>query len=298
MTDYIAQIEGDYYEGTNVKLRLMTPQPVILAFRIESELGRGVAERVFVEDYFNSGTRIRRGRVYIRSHGINWPPERISPRPLSTMSSLPGHPTVSLAPVNAAYTADEGQDVKRNAAVVLGDSSAESRWLVVMVERVVSYGLVVTLKVKTFLGVLPEVVPEAIPDDNRQDILLALDAVVESATIQAPQPVIDACRNAASHMISAKFPESNPDGKLDLGALVKWLIHQGKLKKCTDAADSILYLLEASTSHLVNQLHSRGKANAAAARGTRPVTQEDANLAVCAVAFLLQDFEWAERRAL
>jgi hypothetical protein len=164
-----------------------------------------------------------------------------------------------------------------------------------MVERVVSYGLVVTLKAKTFLGVLPEVVPEAIPDDNRQDILLALDAVVESATIQAPQPVIDACRNAASHMISSKFPESNPNGRLDLGALVKWLIDQSKLKKCTDTADSILYLLEASTSHLVNQLHSRGKANAAAVHGTRPVSQRDADLAVSAIAFLLQDFGWAER---
>lgn len=111
--------------------------------------------------------------------------------------------------------------------------------------------------------------------------------------MQAPQSVIDACRNAASHMISAKFPQSNPNGKHDLGALVKWLINQGNIKKCTDTADSLLYLLEASTSHLVNQLHSRGKANAAANHGTRPVSQRDADLSVSAIAFLLQDFGWA-----
>ena len=62
--------------------------------------------------------------------------------------------------------------------------------------------------------------------------------------------------------------------------MVRWLndnMHQTK----ADAAD------------IINSLHSRAKANAAAQHGTRPVSRQDANLSVDAIAFLLQDFGWA-----
>ena len=288
--DYIAQIEGDYYEGTNVKLRLMISQPLIFPFRLESS--EPAHEHIFVEDYFNSSTRIRRGRVYKQSSYKSWSIDRITPRPLSW--NLSG-PDIDKCPanINDSFEAGATMALMPGNGVVLGKGTGESHWIVVLAEQVISYGFLVTIKSKTFFGVLPELIPENIPKNNREDIVQALNAVVEAAPIQAPQPVIDACRNAASHMISAKFPESNLSGKLDLGALVKWLINQGKLKKCTDTADSILYLLEASTSHLVNQLHSRGKANASASHGTRSVSQRDADLAVGAIAFLLQDFGWA-----
>jgi len=297
MMDYIAEIEGDYYEGTQVKLRLMTPPPIILKLRIQNEASNP-PERIFVEDYFNSSTRIRRGRVYRIASGINWSYDRVTPRPLSVPGQIPGMPPSQFVPCNKVYVAEDNMSVPYNATIILGQEGIKSSWIAVMVERVVSLGLVVTLKAKTFLGVLPDVNRDALPEGNRQDILLSLNAVVDAASIQAPQAVVDACRNAASHMISAKFPASNPDGKKDLGDIVKWLIAQGKLEKCTDAADSLLYLMEASASHLVNRLHSRGKANGPAQNGTRPLSSEDANLAVSAVAFLLQDFGWAESREL
>ncbi|MBU2858615.1 hypothetical protein HF289_17715 [Acidithiobacillus ferrooxidans] len=288
--DYIAQIEGDYYEGTNVKLRLMISQPLIFPFRLESS--EPAHEHIFVEDYFNSSTRIRRGRVYKQSSYKSWSIDRITPRPLSWNQT---GPDIDKCPanINASFEAGATLALMPGNGVVLGKGTGESHWIAVLAEQVISYGFLVTLKSKTFLGVLPALIPDKIPEKNREDIIHALDDVVDTASIRVPPPVIDACRNAASHMISAKFPESNPNGKADLGPLVKWLIDQSKLKKCTDAADSLLYLLEASTSHLVNQLHSRGKANAAAAHGTRPVSQRDADLAVSAIAFLLQDFGWA-----
>ena len=82
-------------------------------------------------------------------------------------------------------------------------------------------------------------------------------------------------------MISAKFPESNPTGKKDLGPIVRWLNDHG-CRTLGDIAD------------VINQLHSRAKANAAAQHGTRLVSQRDTELAVSAVAFMLQDFGWAE----
>lgn len=290
--DYIAEIEGDYYEGTQVKLRLMTPPPVILRFRFLNEAS-GQLEGIFVEDYFNSATRIRRGRLYRPSDYKSWLAESVYPPPKSTVQGPNG---VSLAPVNPSYSSHGVQNLRRNSVVVLGDGASESHWLAVMSERIISYGLVVTLKAKTFLGVLPDVNPEAIPKGNRPAILQALSVVVNAASIGMPESVVDACRNTASYMITAQFPQSNEGGKKDLGKLVTWLIEQGRVKQCTDAADSLLYLMEASTSHLVNRLHSRGKANAAAQHGTRPLSLEDANLAVSAIAFLLQDFGWAESR--
>ncbi|MHB1280566.1 MAG: hypothetical protein ACYCYL_04950 [Acidithiobacillus sp.] len=285
--EYLAKKQGLWMEGAYSRLRLITPPPIVLPFGLSGYANGNVY--VFCEDYFDSATRVRRGRLY-QSAGRNGDRfEEVSLFPYPSPSNG--------CPIDEIYETAR-LTIKAGQEVILGDNLAQTYWTVVLAERRGLDAYYITLKSKTFFGVLPEPIPDEIPEKNRIDILNALDALVEAASVQAPQPVIDACRNAASHMISAKFPESNPDGRLDLGALVKWLIGQGKLKKCTDTADSILYLLEASTSHLVNQLHSRVKANAAAAHGTRPVTQEDANLAVCAVAFLLQDFEWSERQAL
>ncbi|MHB0874033.1 MAG: hypothetical protein ACYCQH_04595 [Acidithiobacillus ferrooxidans] len=280
--EYLAKKHGLWLEGAYSRLRLITPAPIVLPFGLNGYVNGNIY--VFCEDYFDSATRVRRGRLY-QSSGRNGDHfENVSLFPYPTPSNG--------CPIDEIYET-ANLNIKAGQEVILGDNLAQTYWTVVLAERRGRDAYYITLKSKTFLAVLPELLPNEIPEKNISDIINALNAVVETATMQAPQSVIDACRNAASHMISAKFPESNPNGKADLGPLVKWLIDQSKLKKCTDAADSLLYLLEASTSHLVNQLHSRGKANAAAAHGTRPVSQRDADLAVSAIAFLLQDFGWA-----
>ena len=213
--------------------------------------------------------------------------------PRNVLSPLVDRFSMTRFDANRSFRTAE-ESVKPGWAAVLGDNNAQSYWTVVFSEKMGLEAHYLTLKSKTYFGVLPEVNHDAIPEANRQDILQALDAVVEAAPIQAPQPVIDTCRNAACHMISAKFPGSNPNGKKDLGHIVKWLIKVGKIESCGHAASAIPCLLGVSSGHLVNQLHSRAKANAAAQHGTRPVSRQDANLAVDAIAFLLQDFGWAE----
>ena len=213
--------------------------------------------------------------------------------PRNVLSPLVDRFSMTRFDANRSFRTAE-ESVKPGCVAVLGDNNAQSYWTVVFSEKMGLEAHYLTLKSKTYFGVLPEVNRSAIPEANRQDILQALDAVVEAAPIQAPQPVIDACRNAACHMITAKFPKSNPTGKQDLGELVAWLLSEGRLQSCTDVAGALVYLLEASSSHLINRLHSRAKANAAAQHGTRPVSRQDANLAVDVIAFLLQDFGWAE----
>ena len=282
---YIAEAQGLWYEGNNTWLRLIQGHPIILPFVIKDQPMQD--HYVFLEDYFNSSTRIRRGRLFEKDARNNWMASAVSRFPHQDLSNIS-----NTFNVNRAYKA-ANLTLKIGREIVLGDNNAESSWSVVLTEKTGLDGHYITLRAKTFLGVLPDIDPDKIPENNRNDILQAIEAVVASASNLAPQSIIDACRNAASHMISAKFTASNPTGKKDLGALVKWLIGEAKLKSCTDAADAVLYLLEAETSHLINQLHSRSKPNAAATLGTRPVTRSDADLALSAVAFLIQDFGWA-----
>jgi hypothetical protein len=128
--------------------------------------------------------------------------------------------------------------------------------------------------------VLPQLIISEIPAGSRHDVQVAVEAVVETATIQASQAVIDACRNAACYIISAKHPVSNPNGKNDLGPLVSYL--EGQKMRA-----------QANAGNLIRQFYVRAKVNAAANHGTRPVSRNDAELAVNALAFLLQDFGWA-----
>lgn len=270
---YIAEAQGLWYEGTQAWLRRVQGLPIILSFAIADE--PPILDRLFVEDYFNSSTRIRRGRLFERDNNKNgWPancvsrfPNRDAINPSNTFN------------VNRAYRTADLQP-KLGVEVSLGDNDANSRWIVVLSERIGLEGCFVTLKSKTYLGVLPQLIVSEIPAGSRHDVQAAVEAVVETATIQAPQAVIDACRNAACYIISARHPASNPNGKNDLGPLVSYLGNQ-KMQAQADAGN------------LIRQFHVRAKANAAAMHGTRPVSRNDAELAVNALAFLLQDFGWA-----
>ncbi|WEN15395.1 hypothetical protein PY254_01560 [Rhodanobacter sp. AS-Z3] len=273
MIHFIAEAQGLWYEGSQSWLQRIQGHPIILPFAV---LGKPVGqELLFLEDYFNSATRIRRGRLFEKDMRNSWPADVVSRFPNRDL-----HNNVNRFDVNRSYKTADFQ-IGVGDEVELGDNGARSRWIVVLSEKAGLEGYYVTLKSKTFFGVLPELLPDQIPESNRHDVLGSMDAVVDAASIQAPQSVIDACRNAACHLISAKFPASNPGGKQDLGKLVGWLA-KNERESC------------GSAGNLINSLHSRAKANAAASRGTRPVSRRDAELAVNSLAFLLQDFGWGK----
>ena len=290
--NYIAEAQGIWYEGDSYSLRVMLQNAMLLPICFPGHpLSDGM---LFREDYFDSATRVRRGMLYRKDDNKRtWGAENVSLFPHSD-----GRHKANVFRVNRCYATVESS-VNSGWTAVLGDNNAQSYWTVVFSEKMGLEAHYLTLKSKTYFGALPEVNRAAIPEANRQDILQALDAVVEAAPIQAPQPVIDACRNAACHMITAKFPESNPKGNKDLGQLASWLEKEGHCKKKAgkadvEATDALIELPDSYASYLMNELHRRAKANAAAARRTRPASQQDANLAVDAIAFLLQDFGWAE----
>ena len=271
----IAEYDGVWYEGDSASLRVMLENTLLLPICVVNQHSGG--EMLFREDYFNSATRIRRGRVYRKDDvAAAWSTGNVGVHPYrpDLFANMPKLRS------RKSYTTF-ADFIRVGSTAILGDNNAQSYWTVIFAEKAGLEAHYLTLKSKTYFGVLPEVNRSAIPEANRQDILQALDAVVEAAPIQAPQPVIDACRNAACHMITAKFPQSNPTGEKDLGPMVRWL-NDNKHKTKASGAD------------IINRLHSRAKANAAAQHRTRLVSRQDANLAVGAIAFLLQDFGWAE----
>ena len=291
MMDYIAVIEGDYYEGNDNNLRIMNPRPMVLPLVVMGNSNQEVGSIVFIEDYFNSAARIRRGRVYIPGIQNSWYKGMISPLPPIFRAQSTANQNVNQVKVQVSYMSLNSSVMPTGTEVLLGRKGSQSSWSVVLAEQDLSSGLVLTLKAKTFFGVLPDVDASALPDNNRQDILYALDAVVETASTQAPQAAVEASKNAVYELVLAKYPQSITRVADELGVMAKWLCnnvdeHGNKMQSRGTAVD------------IVNKLHSRGKANAAKARNTRPLSLEDANLAVSAVAFLLQDFGWAESRVL
>ena len=274
---YIAEAQGIWYEGDSFSLRVIMQNTMLLPIHFSGHLPN--TDMLFREDYFDAATRVRRGLLYRKDdNSRTWGAENVSLFPHSD-----GRHRTNVFRVNRCYATAEGP-VSPGWTAILGDNNAQSYWTVVFAEKAGLDAHYLTLKSKTYFGVLPEVNRDVIPEANRQHILGALEAVVEAAPILAPQSVIDTCRNAACHMITAQFPESNPTGEKDLGPMVRWLGDNEHRTK-------------ADATNIVNRLHSRAKANAAAQHGTRPVSQQDANLAVDAIAFLLQDFGWAETMA-
>lgn len=69
MIQYIAEAQGLWYEGSGSWLRRVQGNPMILSLSVVGEARTG--ELLFHEDYFNSATRIRRGRVFKKDNTRN-----------------------------------------------------------------------------------------------------------------------------------------------------------------------------------------------------------------------------------
>jgi len=190
---YLAEKAGMWLEGSSGWIRLISPTPTVLPMKTREQ--KIFPHFMFREDYFNSVTRIRRGSVYR--------PDETGKKRFSQFCLFPYPSPSNGAEVDRLYTVAQerffaGQEI------ILGDQGSESHWLVVLSERNGLDDHFLTLRSKSFLGVLPEVREENIPEGCRNSVLSALEAVVRSATIESPQPVIDACRIAAIELVLGK----------------------------------------------------------------------------------------------
>lgn len=247
---------------------------------------------LFREDSFDPVTRIRRGRLYRYddTHRITY-----QNKPIDYRSPQSGNHTFT---PDAAFVAFFPGAITREAIAPLeraqmeiGVAPFQSRWRVVGAEGIpVGAGaqLLLTLKAVSSLGALPELKEDlkskAGTPIDRESIQDELDKLVETFHRQQSMPIVEVSREASrvilAQWLSGRTGSAKPK---DLGGLVKVLDDHKVLQ---------------AAGHIVNRLHSRGKssereAQVASGHRLRVPVDEDADLSVRLVGFILRDIGWS-----
>lgn len=289
---------GLVYEGTSVYGHGVWPTPVIApALLIESpadwdrvpgHADVGSARLVFREDSYDPASRVRRGRLY------SWQDGQAQPQNWFVQQ----HPALF---EDTGHRNHEGRfskslltyhPVSRFAArlrktpgmmIVMGGFDAMTVWYIVSVELIALGAELITLRSRSNLGVLPELDRSAFPYRGANIVDEALGKVADAAFRGAAASVIDLCRDAVQVVISHWLVQQGaPEPVLnkDLGALVKDLKDGMNRQALVDAAD------------LVRILHPRGKSNEQNRLGLRPPSDQDGELAIQALGFILREVGW------
>lgn len=246
---------------------------------------------VFVETSFDFGTRVRRGRLYQNFGNTN-----------REMVQVEAHPALHSDLIKAA---NNGWHVSKDLTVyieatdlllrenkgvglrmVLGQADACSIWKIVQVERSLGSDVVLVLRAESALGVLPELDPTRISPSSFASIKSAYDRALDAAYRELPTSVVDQCRNAAVVFISRWMQQqdgSQAPTEKDLGAWIKAIQNR--------FGDKEMVALR-SALEIIARLHSRGKDNERHKMSLRTVEEDDAELAVHALGFVLRELDW------
>lgn len=145
----------------------------------------------------------------------------------------------------------------------------------------------VTLKAVSALGVIPELDKSKIAESNRKSVDQAIGRVLDSAFRETATSVIDQCRNAIQVILARWMLQEGANEKVlrkDLGDICSAVSSQPFSKNAARDAGNIVRLL-----------HSRGKSNVQETEDLRLSGDEDAEIAIQAVAFILREVGWATR---
>jgi hypothetical protein len=246
------------------------------------------AKHVFREDFFDPVSRIRRGRFY----------ELVPGRQQPDQWWVHKHPVV---PEEIGHRSSDGRICKQlitfypmsqvgqrlltspKTLVVLGASDAVTAWNIVSVEKAGNNEDVVTLRARSNLGFLPDLILDAVPESARERVSAAVTKVVDGAHRSSGITVVDLCRDALVVILSAHLEH-------DMGSASK--INEKDLAELIGALPEDKRLFK-STADVVCKLHPRGKSNEQYKRCTRDVTDTDGMLAIEALGFVLRDLGWA-----
>jgi hypothetical protein len=161
--------------------------------------------------------------------------------------------------------------------------SSEVSWQVIAgPERISTGEFLFVIKSKHAFGVLPELREAAVPARGRTRVVEALGKLVYAAYREAPGSVVDLARDVAQCCLGTwAASRFNNDLLLqeELGSLI------GKLEKEKRAATRV--------AEVVRILHPRNKSNEQERYKSRPLMEDDAELAVKAVAFIIRELGWA-----
>jgi hypothetical protein len=243
---------------------------------------------VFREDSFDSVSRTRRGRLYQKREGTQPSQQLVSGHPYDR-SLIPGYERanskslfVYMSCTDILRKPNQGQGL----ILALGSSGGASAWRILQTELLYSGAVMVTLKALSAYGILPQIDVEKIDEKFRPAVTQAVNRVLDSAFKESPGSVVDNCRDAMQAILSSWLAQN---GTAD--AIVAKELAQVAGTIETTPYDKICV---GNLGKVCAKLHSRNKTNAQRKHGYRPIVEEDAELAIQAVAFVLRDLEWAK----
>ncbi|WP_244859798.1 hypothetical protein [Nitrosospira sp. NRS527] len=245
---------------------------------------------MFREDSFDPVSRIRRGRLFQKLGNQGWESVVVEAHPaiFSEIRAIAtaDKPSKSLS-VYAECTellnkANRGEGMR----LAIGVSSAYSLWRIVQTEYSVNRDILVTLRSESAFGILPDIDTSKIHPGNLPGVQSAIDRVLNAAYRELPSSVVDQCRNAATVIISRWMHQqtnSSTPAEKDLGDWIKVIENHFKDKPKVALCSAL---------KIINRLHPRGKDNEKVLRDLRQITEDDAELTVYAIGFIIREIRW------
>lgn len=288
--------DGAVYEGEINNGYRVVPPPPLAPIRFFSGGNMaiiaphhdGLAPDIFREDDFDPVTKLRRGRVFsMRSCS--------QPHPWHVHD-----PHQALLPV-VKWAHGSAQETRlstyeRNLLSSLNKASASGLptvaigwephvtfWKIISIECNLVGTPVLSLRARHSVGDIPELVASAVPPDVLKPLTEAIDKVEASVNRLSPIEVVDRCRDA----LSVAFAYQGGDRSKDLSAAIG--VYLKAVAKDSPAQENLC----SWCGRIVARLHSRGKPNEQAAKGLRPPSDSDADLALNCLKTVLIEFGWA-----
>ena len=278
------------YEGGSIRwgARALFPSPNLFDLQIAEnpeqalnllKTSKEYNRLLFREDGFDPVSMVRRGRIYELEKTHSQPLEcHVYPINEVELNEARNNKGV----VKKSLFSYQGYRLthcipSQQLFAAIGSDNAYSMWRIVSIDRMHSNEELVTMRPLYFLGALPDLSPNNIPEKWRTKLLESVQKVVDSMYKANADSIVELCRHAASASLFAQFHEDIPQvNQKDLGELAKMAEKRGRR-------------IIAHCGKLIADLHSRLKPNIQMHLGFRSVNERDAELAVQCLSFILRD---------
>jgi hypothetical protein len=218
-------------------------------------------------------------RGAFRSHGAGQRPSQQYVLPRFSGDAIEGTFEKPLF-VYDDYQISPGANVPKLAA--LGTSDWFSLWQIASPPERISTGeLLFVLRARHSFGILPEIDYALVPEIGRAKVAETLEKLTRAAHRESPGSIIDRARDAAQWCLATWASARYVNSRLltdDLGAILKRV---GNDKRTATRA-----------AEMIRILHSNAKPNEQERHGSRPPMEDDAELAVKAVALITRELGW------
>ncbi|TLG72792.1 hypothetical protein [Methylocystis sp. B8] len=277
------------YEGNINFLKAIYPMPCLSRVMVDQDPVRQAGLRIlqgpssntpplFREDSFDPTTRIRRGRFYVAMspNRRHWNADRVNHYPYAKPHAVDTQ-NYDMEVYDSLQNISGAVDGRP--PIFLGDPGFNTAWHILSAERLFNGETLFTLKSISALGVLPDLNEGALPPDSAKQIRDGFEKVADAVHKYMPVPIVDVCREFTRVTLAAWLHTIGVDSNGDLASLINRIpaTHVGVM----------------SAARIVNRLHPRGKSSERERRDIRDVSDEDGELSVSLVAFLLREFNWA-----